>query len=149
MMYRLIFYIFICLTLVTSCKSLKQDDIVYVFRKEIESRLVELKNNFHSDDIYFDLRKKNDLYYLYICNLDNYYRLKTNRKVLVKGKFYPLLFETDFYFATTEKPKEVLRRLEEDKRKGNNAILRKSELILNHTEPIVFDIHEKILESNY
>ena len=55
----------------------------------------------------------------------NYYSKNTNRRVFIKGIFYPLIFDEDMIFGTTIDSSELIRQYKIDK----NPLLKKSSII--------------------
>jgi hypothetical protein len=102
-----------CETTKISGKS-KNDNIVYILPNTVTQMLEEKIINDHSN-VYFCLYSDSGKYsiysdYIFMDARINAYAKKTNRKLFINGKFYPLIFKSDMLFASTEGPNEVLRK---------------------------------------
>ncbi|WP_299223690.1 hypothetical protein [uncultured Aquimarina sp.] len=118
-------------SLLIGCKSTEvakpsnlDNTIVYVLPVEVENIL---KNHFseleNTNNVVLDLQRHNDYFVAFVSSSDVFWKIATNRKVVIDTKFYPLIFDLDFSFATTERSGDVLKRLKSNNKE--NSILRK------------------------
>jgi len=145
----------IILLMIIGCKSTKIIDvkhdsnklIPYVLPIEVESilkkHISEIKN---IDNLYFDLKKNDESYIIYVTSSDEIWVRATSRKVLIGNDFYPLLFEMDYIFATNEEIDELIKRI----KSKDNYILRKQIYPLyRNIFSVKFTRRGKVLYSGY
>ena len=65
-------------------------------------------------DVYFCLYADSGNYEITVAQINeknkNQYVSKTNRRLFIKGTFYPLIFDLDMIFGITNEPGEILRQ---------------------------------------
>ena len=125
----LIFFLFssCCNSKSLESKSTKST-IIYYFPETVNKLLAsEISNK--KNDVYIYIKSTNEYYEAIICNFldnsSNYYSKNTNRRVFIKGIFYPLIFDEDMIFGTTIDSSELIRQYKIDK----NPLLKKSSII--------------------
>jgi hypothetical protein len=120
--------------------------IVYVLPTTVEDLLnIKIENMKSKDNIYFCLYKDSGFFHIYISeaiNTANQFVSKTNRKVFVAGKFYPIIFESDIFFGTSSSPAEIVEYYNHNK----YLEVRRS-YIINEGFNIKFDKEGKIFEN--
>ncbi len=120
--------------------------IVYVLPTTVEDLLnIKIENMKSKDNIYFCLYKDSGFFQIYISeaiNTANKFVSKTNRKVFVAGKYYPIIFESDIFFGTTSSPEEIVEYYNH-----NKYLEVKRSYIINEGFNIKFDKEGKILEN--
>lgn len=100
-----------------SCSSLYKTErqrlertIPYILPDTV-ANLLEKEVHRRKGNVYFFLRKRNDgTFSIYPSDPKQveFWISRTNRKVFVKGKYYPLLFDYDMEWATTSTASELL-----------------------------------------
>jgi hypothetical protein len=95
-------------------KNLTNEDhtIVYIVPSSVEELLA--KRIKKEDKVFFHLMSRNDEYSIYYSvydkNMSCYSWISnSNRKILIAGSFYPLIFNLDEIFATTESPDQIVK----------------------------------------
>ncbi len=104
-----LFLIFVTSILLVSCKSLKNNKIIYILPFKIEKVCYDFlkSNNFESDYFFVLENYSNDISKLKVIkvkSINNQYfgfkKLKHhNYLVLINDKYYPLLFQTDLKYG--------------------------------------------------
>jgi hypothetical protein len=87
------------------------NSICFVLPNNISSLFKDSLN----DSSYFYLSSDSNYYSLYIGAGDNKYAHKTNRKIFINGKFYPLFFDYDMSFGTNATTKGSIKHYSEEK----------------------------------
>lgn len=107
----ILLFIFCCYT---NVNSQTRDSIIYIFPDKVEHKLFQYiqNDNKHRDCPYsFFLETEGvDAYRVFVsCNAkesENFWVKNTNRFVIIKDKFYPLVVDYDSLFSTN-KPNEI------------------------------------------
>ncbi|MEE9362069.1 MAG: hypothetical protein V3U92_05670 [Cellulophaga sp.] len=111
------FILILCLSCGTAQKleSAKQNTIIYIFPSQVENALKDHFLNLENiDEIYLELKREKDIFLLFINDSNIFWKTKTNRKVVVENKLYPLIFDTDSFFGSAEDAELVLKRLKSE-----------------------------------
>jgi hypothetical protein len=151
------FYILIIFLFIVSCcpaqnKNKAQRDsgnlITYILPSSVE-QLLQREINKKGNNIYFHLQSDSDAYIIYISEIDDksstsYWIRTTNRKLFLNGAFFPLIFDLDEVFATTENNKQVLKKYFTEKYLTINKTF-----TLFHGFHIRFKSNGEILSSGY
>jgi hypothetical protein len=90
------------------------DIIPYVIPSSVRNSLIkQMGVSGLSDQVYFFLKTDSNFYQIFICpetDDTNSYANRTNRKLFLNGKFYPLVFDLDQIFGTPETKDELLNQ---------------------------------------
>lgn len=148
--------VFIWVMIQVSCSSTKKTaedfneakTIVYFVPHSVEELLeVEIKKG---GNIYFELWNEDSCYRVFLHHsepgVQNPWITRSNRKIFLTGKFFPIVFDFDRKFAVVDNGKEVLRKFSLDK----YPTFDKS-LVMNHgSYYIKFDkTTGKVIQSGY
>ncbi len=106
--------IFILVCFFSACSVSKKNNLNIINNQGItyilSNKIISLFENKVDDSSYFCLYSDSTFYDLYICKGDNKFANRTNRKLFIKGKFYPLIFESDMNLATITSNAELIRK---------------------------------------
>lgn len=97
------------------------------------------------EDLFFVMGTNEKYYYIWAFNGNNqgdHFINNTNRKVLINGKLYPLIFTTDFDFGNAISYKEYIKIIKEEGLYTHNS----STMIID-LSPIIFDFKGVIYEA--
>jgi hypothetical protein len=87
-------------------------DIVYIFPKSVDSILINLVKK-NDKGVYFYLSKESDGYIVYLSHnaqRGNILAGKSNRKLFLEGNLYPLIFDYDETFGTSESVDQIKKK---------------------------------------
>lgn len=89
-----------------------KNTIVYTLtRQEEVERLLSEQIRKQGENVYFYLSSNNDGYTIFLDKIDkgneNPYAIRTNRKLFIDKKYYPLVLDFDTVFGVTENADEV------------------------------------------
>ncbi|WP_062062976.1 hypothetical protein [Aquimarina longa] len=100
-----------CTTVQTVVENSNDDIIVYVLPLEVENILKAHVSGLKNKDLYLELAQENDNFTIFVSESDIFWKTRTNRKVVVDKKLYPLIFDTDAFFGSAESKGIILERL--------------------------------------
>jgi len=89
------------------------DPIVYILQENVEA-LLKIELIKHGGNIYFELEEDCGVYTIYIGedfkNNPTAYVTKSNRKLFINNKFYPIIFDFDMLFASIENADSIMTK---------------------------------------
>lgn len=147
--------IIILLLFISGCKTTKiEESIPYILPRNIEWKLFNIMNkNDNRISCFYLIQKDEGKFEIYIIDGDfktlNGYKYveKSNRKVLVNDKFYPLVFNSDYIFGTSSNKMKIINLSERDRidKEEEGYILHRTYVLLHH-QSIIFDNKGKIYD---
>jgi hypothetical protein len=147
---RKLYLVFVILSFSSCCIQKQNIDkhdnaIVYFIPPSIE-KLLENKIDKNDRKIYFFLSVRADGNLIYFSHYEEndsliYWIRNTNRKILISGSLYPIIFESDEMFASTESRKKVLSELSTEE----YPMIKKTS-ILFHGYIIKFNMKGEVLQ---
>lgn len=150
--------LFVFIVVISGCKVYNSNSrIQYAIPCQVEERLAkELPKN-PNEKIFFSLNMKNEDYVITVVKylkkdrykIDKFRRLEnTNRFLLVKNDFYPLLFEFDYVFGA-KLNKEIVKADICEKWENENFGIQRSYPLYDYSLVIIFTKNGDILKETY
>jgi hypothetical protein len=112
--------LYLMILLAVSCKisrisAYNEDTIVHLMQSNVETLLrKELKSV--KNDVFFELTQNDSLYKITMITIkqSDVFANRSNRKLFIDGKFYPLIFDFDVDFGITDSSKDVAKKFKEN-----------------------------------